>query len=129
LRRELGSKRSRRKKEPHGRIILLIVAAFILAVLWVWKSIEAHDLSQELTHLKKTRTQLIENNKLLRAELERYGSIAWIDNCVRSKLHMTHDVGERMVLVEEPVKAPKQNKNMFVSLADIFVKAFETFLK
>ena len=42
---------------------------------------------------------------------------------------MTHDVGERMVLVEEPVKTPKHNKNMFVSLADMFVKAFETFLK
>jgi hypothetical protein len=129
LLRELGSRHSRRKKEAHGRIILLIVAAFILAVLWVWKSIEAHDLSQELTRLERTRTQLIENNKLLRAELEHYRSIAWIDNCVRSRLHMTHDVGERMMLAEEPIKSPKRNKNMFVSLADMFVRAFETFLK
>lgn len=109
--------------------MLVILAAFVLAVLWVWKSIEAHNLLQQLTHLEKTKTQLIENNKHLRAELERYHSITWIDGCVRSGLQMTHDAKGRLVLVEEPAGVPRQNRNLFASLGDMAIKALKAFLK
>jgi len=109
------------KKNSHNRAILIIPIIFALAVLWVWKSTVALSLSKELTKLERDKTEIIEQNKHLRAELDKYHSIAWIDRCVR-QYGWSYEVKQRMVLFDKPSPKSEPNRNMFVSLADMIVR-------
>lgn len=106
----------RKKKENKSKVLTITALFFLLAVLWVWKSIEAHKLSRELTSLENTRKELIESNKHLKAELARLHSIAYIDSCVRHKYGMTYEVKERIVLFDKSGAKKKKNLNMFADL-------------
>ncbi len=108
-------RRSRKKKESKSKMFTVIAFIFLLAVLWVWKSIEAHKLSRELTELESARVELVENNKHLNAELSRLRSIAWVDSCVRFKYGMTYEVKERMVLFDKGQVRNRVNRNMFAN--------------
>jgi len=117
--------RSRRnKKNAPSRLIFLIAIIFALAVLWVWKSTEALNLSKELTRLERTKNEIIEQNKHLRAELDKYRSIAWVDSCVRTQ-GLTYEVKERLVLFDKPVLKSVPNRNLLVSMADMVTKVFK----
>lgn len=118
--RELPKRR--KKKESKSKVFLTIALVFLLAVLWVWKSIEAHKLSRELTQLESSRKVLVENNKQLKADLARLRSISWIDNCVRNKYGMTYEVKERMVLFDKAQHRNRPNRNMFANIISEFIK-------
>jgi hypothetical protein len=109
------------KKSGHNRAILIIPVIFTLSVLWVWKSTVALSLSKELTKLERDKTEIIEQNKHLRAELDKYHSIAWIDSCVR-QYGWSYEVKQRMVLFDKPALKSEPNRNLFVSLADMIIR-------
>lgn len=118
--------RSRRnKKNAQNRVLLIIPVIFALAVLWVWKSTEALSLSKELTLLERNKKEIIEQNKHLRAELDKYRSIAWIDSCVR-KYGWSYDVKQRLVLYDKPTPKSEQDRNLLVSMADMIIKGLKT---
>ncbi|MCP4583337.1 MAG: hypothetical protein GY839_17150 [candidate division Zixibacteria bacterium] len=117
--------RRRKKKKSNNKIVFIIPIVFGLAILWVWKSTEAHNLSRELTRIENTKKQMIEKNKLLKAELEKYRSISWIDGCAR-KYGLTYEVKERLVLFEKTTKRPERNRNLFAGMADIIIKGIKT---
>jgi len=119
--------RRRKKKKSNNIIAFIIPIIFGLAILWVWKSTEAHNLSRELTRVEKTKTQMIEKNKLLKAELEKYRSISWIDGCAR-EYGLTYEVKERLVLFERSGKKPERNRNLIAGMADMFIKGIKTII-
>jgi hypothetical protein len=101
--------------------MLIIPIIFALAVLWVWKSTVALSLSKELTGLERNKKEIIEQNKRLRAELDKYHSIAWIDGCVR-QYGWSYEVKQRVVLFDTPAPKLESDRSMFVSLADMIIK-------
>jgi len=118
--------RSRRnKKNAQNRVILIIPIIFALAVLWVWKSTEALSLSKELTRLERNKKEIIEQNKHLRAELDKYRSIAWIDSRVR-KYGWSYDVKQRLVLYDKPTLKSKKDRNLLVSMAEMIIRGLKT---
>jgi cell division protein FtsL len=116
--KELRSRRKRKKS--NSRAFLFITLIFALAVLWVWKSIEAHSLARELSSLESEKKQIAENNKRLMAERERLCSIDWIDNRARS-YGLTYEVKNRLVLFDSPVNDKKASKNVLASAFDYLV--------
>ena len=122
-------KRRRKKKDGKSKAIAIIGFVFLLAVLWVWKSIEAHKLSRELTGLENAKNTLVENNKHLKAELEKFKSIAYVDSCVRTKYGMTYNVKQRMVLFDSSLKKPKVNRNMFADIYNFLIDGVKGILE
>jgi hypothetical protein len=114
----------RRRKKSNNRIFLVIGLAFMLAVLWVWKSIEAHNMARQLSSLETEKKQILESNKLLKAERERLCSIGCIDTRARA-YGMSYEVKSRMVLFDMPVKIHREDKNIFVSVGDYLAKLAE----
>lgn len=112
----------RKKKETKSKAALIVGLAFILAVLWVWKSIEAHNMARELSNLDNEKKRIVEDNKNLKAELEKLRSIAWVDSCVRTNYGMTYGVKERMVLFDSAVEKKAVSRNMFASTADYLIE-------
>lgn len=111
-----------RRKKNRNYLKLIIPGIFVLAVLWVWKSIEADRLSRELTRQERTKKVMIEKNKQLQAQLEKYRSIAWVDSCVRQKYGMTYNVKERIVLYDLPVSPPAISRSFLAGLGDMLEK-------
>ena len=111
----------RKRKKSNIKIIPIVGLVFLRAVIWVWKSTEAHKLSRQLTELENAQKTLIEDNKLLRAELLNHRSISYIDKCVRQRYGMTYDVKERMVLIDNPDKKSNHDRSLFVSLGNNIV--------
>jgi cell division protein FtsL len=102
-------------------LVLLIALAFLLSVLWVWKSIQAHNMARELTSLENEKRRITESNKQLKADLEKLRSIAWIDSCAR-QYGMTYEVKKRLVLFDQPTVKHKEDRSMLVSVADYLIK-------
>ena len=118
--------RSRRKKKnTFGLSGLIIPFVFILAVTWVWKANEVNNLSRELTDLERTKRVYIKQNKLLQAELEKYHSISWIDNCVRHNYGMTNNVKLWRVFIDKPAEQHKTDRSLFASITDFISKIFK----
>jgi len=113
-------------KKNKNRLKLLIPGVFLLAVLWVWKSIEADKLSRELTSQERTKKMIIEKNKQLHAELEKYRSIAWVDSCVRQRYGMTYEVKSRIMMHDLPVERPAIPRSFMAGLGDMVEKAIRT---
>jgi cell division protein FtsL len=118
----------RKKKESKNRLALIIGLAFLLAVLWVWKSIQAHDMARELTSLENEKRRITESNKQLKAELEKLHSIAWIDSCAR-QYGMTYEVKKRLVLFDQPMEKQRQDRSVLVSVADYIVNLGRRLIK
>jgi hypothetical protein len=93
-----------RRSRKSGKLLktfrLFIPILFILSILWVWKSTTAKSLSRQLTSLERQKKTLIEDNKRLKAELEQYRSVGWIDSRVRADFGMTYDIKNRVILLE-----------------------------
>jgi len=103
----------------------MIPVIFALAILWVWKSTEALSLSKELTRLERNKKEIIEQNKHLGAELDRYRSIAWIDSCVR-KYGWSYDLKQRLVLYDKASPKSEKGRNLLVSMGDMIIKGLKT---
>jgi hypothetical protein len=100
---------------------------FLLAIMWVWKSTAATNLSRQLTGLDRAKSDIIEENKRLSAELEKYRSISWIDTCVRFRSNMTYDVKNRLILYEKSQIMPKSESNLglYASVLDFIGNIFK----
>lgn|GEM_PF-1887069 len=79
----------------------LLPLIFLLALLWVWKSTVAVDLSRELTQLRRTHDSLIDKNKQLTGLLEKYRSMPWIDSCAGQGFGMNTDTRNRDYIYED----------------------------
>jgi hypothetical protein len=126
LLKKLRPRYKRKKKKNHLKLI--IPGIFMLAVLWVWKSIETDRLSRVLTSQERAKKVMIEKNKQLQAELEKYRSIAWVDSCVRQKYGMTYNVKQRIVLYDLPVAHPAISRSFLAGLGDLLERTARTII-
>ena len=86
-------------------------------------------MSRRLTDLEREKKICIENNKLMQAKLEKYRSIAWIDQQVRKNFGMTYNVKRRIVLFDVPSGQTDTDRGLFASLSDFIVKVFKSLVK
>jgi hypothetical protein len=117
----------RKKSKIPFQLKLLVPIVFFLAILWVWKSTEATNLSRQLTELERTKNKMTEENKRLMAELEKYRSIAWIDSCVRSGSDMTYDIKNRLILYEKSqinIRL-RSNKGLYAGVLEFLANVFK----
>jgi hypothetical protein len=123
--RKLRFKR-KKSKIPFG-LKLLVPIIFLLAILWVWKSTEATNLSRQLTGLERTKNTMTEENKRLMAELAKYRSVAWIDSCVRSDSSMTYDIKNRLILFEknQSNSRPQSSKGLYAGVLELLENVFK----
>ncbi len=112
----------KRKSRLYRKIKRSLPLIFVLAMLWVWKSTVAVDLSRELTQLRRTRDSLIEKNKQLAVQLERYRSIAWIDSCAGYGFGMNTDMRNREFIYEDaPIdRNATGNKSNYAGLSEFW---------
>ncbi len=101
---------------------------FLMAVLWVWKSTVAVDLSRELTQLRRTHDSLIDKNKQLAGLLEKYRSMPWIDSCAGQSFGMNTDTRNRDYIyedspTEENIAVSKRNYAGLSEIWSALVKA------
>lgn len=109
----------RKRNRLFRKFAFVIPIAFTLAILWVWKSTVATELSQELTRLDQTKRSMAEQNRRMTADLEHYRSVAWVDPIVRTRLGMTYDIKNRIVLFDNKItKPPRASKGLYASLTD-----------
>ncbi|MCD6161654.1 MAG: hypothetical protein J7K40_04475 [candidate division Zixibacteria bacterium] len=118
----------RKKKKQFVQVKLLFPVLFFLAVIWVWKSNEADRLSRQLTQLERAKKNLAEQNRRFYVELEKYRSIAWIDNCVRQNYGMTYDVKKRIVLFDKTTAKQKIDQSLFASVGSFLERVFDSLL-
>jgi dynactin complex subunit len=97
--------------------------------MWVWKANEVNRLSRKLTELEKSRNDHVEQNRFMKAELEKYRSLAWIDPKARLEFGMTHDIKNRIVLFDQAVGKPAKNQSLFAGVLDFMKQVIETIMR
>jgi cell division protein FtsB len=122
-------KPQRKSKRNYSLLKLMIPLIFIIAVMWVWKANEVNRLSRKLTELEKRRNDHAEQNKFMKAELEKYRSLAWIEPKARLEFGMTHDIKNRIVLFDQTTGKPAKNQSLFAGVLDFMKQVIETLLK
>jgi len=110
---------NRKRNKLSKKLKIIVPALFVVAILWVWKSTTAKELSRHLTGLEQQRKTLVEDKKRLLAELEQYRSISWIDSRVRANYGMTYDIKNRLILFENQKTVPRPpSHNFYAGILD-----------
>ena len=119
------SKRSRKTKDRSGVKIGFIALIFLFVCLAsIWKSNAVKDLYGDMKTLEKTRDELIKSNTHLKVQLTEAKSLDNI-NKAASKLGLTHNVSDRLYIVDPVDGGSDINPQQFVSSGERIINNIE----